>query len=212
MAGRGHKSPEREAALAAGLKRYFTGIPCKSGHVCERTTSCHKCVECDAIRQKARRDNDPEFRKAASARHHKWREENKDAALKNSAEWYANNRERSLELCAAWQRNNKAAVNATNSKWRKANPKACCVQAKVRAKRVRSATPPWVNMEAIRAVYAACPPSMQVDHIVPIKGKNVCGLHVAWNLSYLTISENSSKGNRWPWPGADGVAPTDFRL
>jgi hypothetical protein len=49
----------------------------------------------------------------------------------------------------------------------------------------------------IKAIYAACPGGMEVDHIHPLLGKNFSGLHVPWNLQYLPMPENRAKGNKW---------------
>ena len=58
-------------------------------------------------------------------------------------------------------------------------------------------TVPWSNLEEIANFYKACPKGLEVDHIIPLQGKYVSGLHVLNNLQYLTKSQNSSKGNRY---------------
>lgn len=61
---------------------------------------------------------------------------------------------------------------------------------------VRRATPSWANLEIIKNIYENAEGS-HVDHIIPLQGELVCGLHVENNLQYLTPEENLSKGNKW---------------
>lgn len=61
-----------------------------------------------------------------------------------------------------------------------------------RAKRVVKQSVKRTNL--IREFYANRPEGMTVDHVVPLQGRNISGLHVVENLQYLTKEENSSKG------------------
>jgi hypothetical protein len=65
---------------------------------------------------------------------------------------------------------------------------------------VKNKTPSWVTRQEIREIYARCPKGFHVDHIVPlngiIDGRPVTGLHVPWNLQYLTPEENHKKKNK----------------
>lgn len=74
-----------------------------------------------------------------------------------------------------------------------------------RAARIRSASPRWLtrqHMTEIKAVYeesarlsASTGVRHEVDHIVPLSGEAVCGLHVPWNLQPIPAEENRLKSN-----------------
>lgn len=66
------------------------------------------------------------------------------------------------------------------------------------------ATPDWVDNKAIKAIYAECKQRTletgikhEADHIIPIQGKRVCGLHVPWNLRVITKAANARKHCRF---------------
>jgi hypothetical protein len=67
-------------------------------------------------------------------------------------------------------------------------------KAKYRAIKI-NACPKWADLEAIKQFYYNCPIEHHVDHIIPLQGKYVCGLHVEYNLQYLPASENCKKSN-----------------
>lgn len=71
-------------------------------------------------------------------------------------------------------------------------------------KRIKQATPVWANKSKIKEFYLKAVILTketgiihEVDHIIPIKGKHVCGLHVESNLQIITQTENRKKGNRF---------------
>ena len=82
-------------------------------------------------------------------------------------------------------------------KYRKDNAaKYAASTAKRRAAKLQR-TPSWSDELVITMIYEDCPDGYQVDHIIPLQGEHVSGLHVAWNLQYLTPEENLSKGNKF---------------
>ena len=68
---------------------------------------------------------------------------------------------------------------------------------KVRNKRVKKATPVWANLDKIKEIYINCPKGSEVDHIIPLNGAIVSGLHVETNLQYLPMIANRKKSNSY---------------
>lgn len=56
-------------------------------------------------------------------------------------------------------------------------------------------TPKWAQVCDIFNFYDSCPEGHHVDHVIPIQGKTVSGLHVLNNLQYLPVKANLSKSN-----------------
>lgn len=151
-------------AKAKGLKRYFTGKPCKRGHVAERYTATGNCLQCDNERP-------------VSVNHRSI-----------CKKWYENRSEAQREK----ERQSGRVANMTRERIADRNADAIMYIVK-RCKRV----PPWSEREQIRSFYKNCPVGHHVDHIIPLCGELVSGLHVLANLQYLPISENLKKGNSY---------------
>ena len=182
----------RKEAKAQNLKFYFTGKECKHGHVTKRYVSTGQCVDCCKICDK----NNTTYKR--------------DYHKKNKTQLNAKNKE--------WRKSNKAHVKAYNDKYRKEHPDkvkkwskeyadrnphvAKIKKIKYRSKR-KQATPPWYEKDLIRQVYTMRDKlsklwgiDLHVDHIVPLQGKNVCGLHCWDNLQLLEATINVSKSNK----------------
>lgn len=183
----------REEAKKTGSKYYFTGQPCKHGHIAARKTK-GACIECLKV----------EWIKGNETRADYFREYNKREDVKERKNaWYQENRETVIAAASTrpahvlreyrnvWKENNKVQVLADN---------------KVRRRKHRQATPPWLTRKQkseIRQLYQMAITMTQttgeqyvVDHIVPLRSHEVCGLHVPWNLRVITQEENLKKSNK----------------
>jgi hypothetical protein len=98
---------------------------------------------------------------------------------------------------------NREKLNSQKRKWATENKGYYAHKSAERRCYKLDATPPWSDLEKIKVIYTACQKITEstkkehhVDHIVPLKGENVCGLHVWWNLRIIPAKMNLSKGNK----------------
>lgn len=115
------------------------------------------------------------------------------------AERYREKKDTILASNAKWREDNIEQMRSIRKAWWEAHPEAPRYYQSVYRASKRRACPPWLSeeqLQEIRDIYKNCPPGHHVDHIVPLNGKTVCGLHVPWNLQYLPALENCRKSNR----------------
>jgi hypothetical protein len=183
----------REEAKKTGSKYYFTGQPCKHGHIAARKTK-GTCIECLKV----------EWVKNNETRADYFREYNKREDVKDRKnEWYQENREQVIAASNTIPLHKKAQYKRD---WKERNTVWTRADTKARRRKHRDATPPWLTRKQkseIRQLYQIAITMTQttgeqyvVDHIVPLRSHEVCGLHVPWNLRVITQEENLKKSNK----------------
>jgi hypothetical protein len=174
----------RDEAQARKLKRYFTGKPCQHGHTAERFVSSFGCVVCALAR------NQTEEKRAYLRRWYDADRTTPEGRIKRneiSARWRAEHPEQFKEIKKAWCVANPDKVLAKNKRRIEKRD-----QYNVAHREWLKQNPGYMTEHGNR------PAGYHVDHIVPLKGRTVCGLHCEANLTYLPGKENNNKYNNWP--------------
>ncbi len=139
-----------------------------------------------AILSKEWAKNNPEARKKARLKYVASHADKITAAKKvSSARLYRAKKEQFVSRAVEWAKNNpekRAAIVRNNNA--------------IRRRLIGGQKISKLYSKELTLVYRECPEGMVVDHDVPLRGKNVCGLHLPWNLGYLTEAENAAKGNK----------------
>lgn len=88
----------------------------------------------------------------------------------------------------------RATVRDRTKRWNK-TPKGRAYRYRSR-RRTKRATPKWADLKVIDSFLMTRPDGYHLDHIIPLRGKRVCGLHVLENLQFIPAEENKNKSNK----------------
>jgi hypothetical protein len=153
------------------------------GSFSKRAVWCKECINAySKAHYQRRRQHVLQLKRA-------YRAANPEKVARDNLEWRAKNLDRSKSYLKAYRKSNRGKINA--------------LEAKRHAARLRR-TPLWANLADIEAVYAEARRITaetgirhSVDHIIPMRGKHVSGLHVAGNLRVIPLVENAKKKNKF---------------
>jgi hypothetical protein len=100
------KKISKETAVQLGLKKYFTGVPCIHGHVCERRVNNHGCVECHRLAMQKQKARDPERARLRDRLYQqKRRERDPERVRQQWREWSARQKAKQTRRAAAEMEN-----------------------------------------------------------------------------------------------------------
>jgi len=184
----------REEAKKTGSKYYFTGQPCKHGHISLRKTK-GSCLDCLKV----------EWAKGNETRAEYFKQYNQsEASQKAKREYYERNKKQVIARAQARTDEDKRRYKKTH---KINNPDLYKELTSLRRRRFRNATPKWLTAEdkiEIRLKYRLAIEKSRftgiryaVDHVIPLHGESVCGLHVPWNLEVIPQNENLKKYNKF---------------
>ena len=194
-------------AKQQGLKTYFTGIPCKQGHISTRFMSGNRCTQCAKEDRDVWRKNNPE----KVSKHNKTQRQKDPIMFKQTtAIYYQQNTEYIKSHVAKYRQDNLLVVrereNKNSKEYRLRNPEKMRYYCSNRRAIKLKAIPIWFERDLVNQIYSKCVElnknwglSLTVDHIIPInpKDKSVCGLHCWANLQLLDKSINSIKSDNY---------------
>lgn len=128
-------------------------------------------------------------------------------SIERQRRYQSENRDKYRAAAKKWRNENPLMMRVCKDIWDSKNKHKNAASAKRYYTRKRQRCPVWLTQEhhdqierfywAARWLTDQSGVEHEVDHIVPLHGENVCGLHVPWNLQILTATENASKGNRY---------------
>lgn len=125
------------------------------------------------------------------------RKQCKECRNKSNKKWVEKNPEKYKEIRDKHRETHREKQLAASRSWRRNNLQYDAFRRSLYVQRKRQACPPWANLDAIKQIYLTCPDGFHVDHIIPLRGKYVSGLHVETNLQHLPAKENLSKRNKY---------------
>ena len=190
---------------------------CKSRYESIKDTELHKSkvrdyylnnsdrIKARAAKWEAENWNKAQERKAESYR--KLKAANPNAVLERSRRYRVKHPERVKQGAREYYEKNSVKIKARRRNYDQAYPEKSAAKTAKRRGRKLNATPHWLipeQLEEINDFYEITKAfrlytgvDYCVDHIIPLQGKTVCGLHVPWNLQVLTESDNARKSNKF---------------
>lgn len=162
---------------------------------------CILCHKADNIARKARNRKDPEFKEREIAKKRLYNAKTSEYRKSYMKVWHSKNKEDQLSYQSLYRELNKEYFQ----NYRKINKAKINARTRKRQAALLQRTPKWIDVVdcfEMECVYVYCGAlrsvglQYEVDHIIPLQGKAVSGLHVPSNLQVIHQFDNRSKANR----------------